>query len=282
MLFSIGSFLDLQISITLSVLMNNNSFIKLIAYSMTYLGDIAPFLIILFLIAILVNCLVFKFNPGYKNFLIAFVQFLFYLIFVLTCTSSLWLFHDLQSGEKVYYFTALGINLILGFAVQLVIILKLNNYQKCQKFMTPVFKAITFLIILGLAILILKYSFGRPRFRDLQSDYSDFKNWYENIFSSQNRGTSFPSGHMGMVCFYLSLKWFLKPLKWQDNYQEKILTALFWLMIFLMGFARIVIKAHFLTDVVMTPIIALLVFWVSDIIVEKIKEVNFKAEVINE
>ncbi|AHI53558.1 hypothetical protein SSABA_v1c01460 [Spiroplasma sabaudiense Ar-1343] len=276
MFFLIGTFNDLQISITLSNWTEKSAILSFVAKLMSNLGDLGLYLILLMFAAVLINWIVYSFFQKKWHWLIFVFQILLFIIYIATLTNRIWLFNNLSSDSdsNFYYYGSLVINAVLGLTAQILVIIKINNQAIAKTYLVPVVKSIIFIAMLFGVILVMKYAFGRPRFIDLQPDFYDYRPWFANIFSSQNRGTSFPSGHMGVVTAYLSLIWFLEPLKIKKVFTKNFLLVIYWVVIFLMATARIGIKAHYFTDVLTTPAIGLLMITA----VEKIENVfwNFK------
>lgn len=104
----------------------------------------------------------------------------------------------------------------------------------------------------------LKFVWDRPRMRDLVSPYSEFCAWYKPRSSSLG-GDSFPSGHTAKAagaCFYVLLCDVFEKLRGKRVYF--ICTGLLWTI--LIGIGRIVLAAHFASDVTAGAFFMLLSF----------------------
>ena len=107
-----------------------------------------------------------------------------------------------------------------------------------------------------LFVQLVKVFWGRIRFRDLSPGFADFTPWFipQGITGNQ----SFPSGHASMGWMFLPL---LIPLrKWQWKSPIRILGTI--LIIgwgFFVGLSRIVVGAHYASDVLFSTFVSILV-----------------------
>lgn len=108
-------------------------------------------------------------------------------------------------------------------------------------------------------IRILKAIWNRTRFDDMMAigSFDNFTPWYRPF---GNGGTSFPSGHTAnAACILLLLV--LCDLFPKMGKHRKLITALCWVYIAAMGFSRVVIGRHYVSDTLAgSAIIALLFF----------------------
>jgi len=159
---------------------------------------------------------------------------------------------------KIEIFSLFGFSFLLA----LVLISLLGFYLFKQKFYSFSKKnylasklTLILFLISGIIIKVLKFLWGRIRFRDLQEGFSNFTPWYfPNLFGG---GDSFPSGHA-------FLGWMLLPLiliainkkgfkKWGS-----IFGIIFWGL--LISFGRIIIGAHYASDVLFSGFIVISIF----------------------
>jgi membrane-associated phospholipid phosphatase len=104
----------------------------------------------------------------------------------------------------------------------------------------------------------LKSVWDRPRMRDLAAPYTDFMPWFKP-HSSVLGGDSFPSGHTSKAagaCLYVLLCDVFEKLKGKRVYF--LAAGLLWTV--LIGVGRIVLAAHFASDVTAGAFFMLLAF----------------------
>lgn len=124
--------------------------------------------------------------------------------------------------------------------------------------------AILFIIlVLGEVIIvnILKVVWGRPRMRIIDSA-DQFRKWYIISFPSQdNNYKSFPSGHTANA--FASIAWTLLAMKdGRLNRRIVLAAALVWGV--LTALSRVVLGAHFLSDVITGGYITIFLFLLLD------------------
>ncbi|MHA1489248.1 MAG: phosphatase PAP2 family protein [Promethearchaeota archaeon] len=129
-------------------------------------------------------------------------------------------------------------------------------------------------IILILAIInplifvqISKFLCGRVRFRDLALDYSNYTPWFLPPGLSGNK--SFPSGHAAMGCMLLPLLIIVNDREFKDPLRI-FLTMVVIGWGFFVGLSRVVVGAHFLSDILFSTGVAA----VTTIILYKIFYLN--------
>jgi len=121
-------------------------------------------------------------------------------------------------------------------------------------------EAITLLLVAVVSIAlvnILKITWARPRMRSIDS-IDDFRYWFQlNPFTNNNELKSFPSGHTanGMVMIVFVI--FTPYINWLKR-KPFIVFAVIWGI--LGALARIVLGAHFFTDVIVSLYITLFSF----------------------
>ena len=94
----------------------------------------------------------------------------------------------------------------------------------------------------------------RPRYRyllTLDDPASEYKNWWEMIpyLKDESNFRSWPSGHMTKATITLTLPMLAGVLKWKKTYIKNLLFAFAIIWIVVLGYNRIHMNAHFLTDV---------------------------------
>ena len=115
----------------------------------------------------------------------------------------------------------------------------------------------------GSAILAIVHTikpiWGRVRFRDLDSDYSLFHVWYypQQAIIHDKMGKSFPSGHTTAAWLALII---LFLFQYKSKRTQNIVMALIIFWGCLVGSSRIVVGAHYLSDVLVASMISILSF----------------------
>lgn len=241
------AFTDLQISI--SVVNQNSGW----AIFLQNFGEI-PGLIVLYFAAII-------FFTSYKteNRLkyYSFTIFVFLSAIYLSSRMATVIYHgvfgnyDLVIRYKMYIYLFFSlINSIIYFT------LKEKNYSK----KLIAFSRISILLgLYGYLFLVqpIKQLWGRVRFRDLDALYSDFTSWF--IPNGINGNQSFPSGHAAMA-------WMILPILLIVVSKSKYIQIPMLILIISWGIAvslsRVVIGAHYASDVLFGSFIIIVVFLV--------------------
>lgn len=152
---------------------------------------------------------------------------------------------------------AFGIAYGIGFGVMLLLFGRLVHIPEGLK------KPLFVLALVGIAVMVvqlsciegMKYLWGRVRFRDLLADgsYDAFTPWY--ILNGINGNKSFPSGHTaGAGMSYLLMLFPFVFEKFKDKKQ-----ICFWLPCMytsIVAFTRLVMGAHYLSDVTVGGIVS--------------------------
>lgn len=121
----------------------------------------------------------------------------------------------------------------------------LTFWKKHERFLT--FTTVVFLFSI-LTTFVMKQFWGRVRFREMLDDVRQFTPWYQA--NGWNSHQSFPSGHTTAMSVILCT---LQIHKDQNRYQKASVLhgCIVFLLIFLMMFCRMLVGAHFLSDVTM-------------------------------
>ncbi len=111
--------------------------------------------------------------------------------------------------------------------------------------------------IFGYLFLVqpIKHLWGRVRFRDLDSLYSNFTEWF--IPNGINGNESFPSGHAAMGWMILPL---LILVQTKNIYMKTIVLLIIMSWGITLALSRVVIGAHYASDVLFGAFIILIVF----------------------
>jgi membrane-associated phospholipid phosphatase len=105
-----------------------------------------------------------------------------------------------------------------------------------------------------LFVNLLKPIWGRPRMRSID-DISEFKHWYEiNGWSNDNELKSFPSGHTALGFVAIAYSMFIPYIK---SIKPRVYMAFALTWGVLVGLSRVVIGAHFLSDVLVAGYITI-------------------------
>ena len=143
---------------------------------------------------------------------------------------------------------------------------------------------VAFLIFMALipGVTLLKHFFHRPRYRSVTA-YPDitFHNWWQRCTNYETLMTqygvlkeefkSFPSGHAGACSVVMLFATFLPLInkKYQKWQLPLFIGGLAWTL--LIAFTRILVGAHFLSDVSMGAMLTMLVTVVGYLITTKLK-----------
>lgn len=138
------------------------------------------------------------------------------------------------------------------------------NYTKYVRF--AVFALFVMLVSL-VVIRLIKIGWGRMRYRDMLKidDFSGFTPWY--IPNGYNGNTSFPSGHTASAC---NIFIFVVLFKGKRRYLANALALVF---VVLTMFSRIIVNAHFLSDVLVGGLISYLCYYLIRLIFERKKTI---------
>ena len=159
-----------------------------------------------------------------------------------------------SSTNHVFNLSILLISALTPFIV--VYLLKNKNFILNDRFIR--FSRVTFILAAinpFLLVQSLKLAWGRVRFRDLNSSYSNFTPWI--IPQGFNGNKSFPSGHTAMGWMVLPL------LLLVSNGKNKYLKMVKFSLIswgFLVAIGRVVIGAHYASDVLFSTGFAIIIY----------------------
>lgn len=131
---------------------------------------------------------------------------------------------------------------IINFIVLFYVKSKLRFNQQQYFFSRLVLRMIIFGYLF--TNLPLKFLWGRIRFRDFNGDFSHFSVWY--LPNGFNGNDSFPSGHAAMAWMLISLFVLLTD---KSIFRRTALKTIIISYALIVSFSRIVIGAHFASDV---------------------------------
>ena len=163
-------------------------------------------------------------------------------------------------GSSSWYFAISFIGFIVFYLNNKLQIIKFKKSNKIVNFFISSF---FYILTVGIITQIVKHIIGRPR-----PNYTNFDNTFEfNYFTFESNFHSFPSGHSStifIVCFILiaafpRLKYF------------------FYFLATIVALSRVVVGAHFFTDIVAGAVLALISFKALDVFFEK----NYNYKITN-
>ncbi len=155
-------------------------------------------------------------------------------------------------GDSFWYFLIS----ISGFTFFYIINkFKIINFDGNQKFFNFFISLFFFILTIGIITQVGKHIIGRPR-----PNYTNFEDPFVfNFFTIESNYHSFPSGHSStifMVCFIMVAAF--PKLKY-----------LFYFLSSIVALSRVVVGAHFFTDIIAGAILALITFKVLSKLIEK-------------
>lgn len=151
--------------------------------------------------------------------------------------------------------TAYGIIFGVGFGLTVIFVMQFINIPEEYR------KPLLVIAFVGLGVCalstgtvnLMKGLWGRTRFRSMEAPYTEFTPWY--IINGFNGNHSFPSGHtQGAGMSYLLMLLPLISKKCREHKTALFLTAFFYTS--LVAFTRLIMGAHYLSDVTVGGTIA--------------------------
>lgn len=137
--------------------------------------------------------------------------------------------------------------LSISIIVNLIFLIIIHKMQQVKSVVLIKYsKVVATVALFGyvICIQVIKYFWGRVRFRELDSTFSQFTPWY--IPQGLTGSDSFPSGHAAMGWMLLSLLILLVNKKQWIRYSTFILIIIYAIVL---AFSRVVIGAHYASDV---------------------------------
>jgi membrane-associated phospholipid phosphatase len=182
------------------------------------------------------------------------------VVFFLVSSGLIFYLFDIILGKVVT--NHLIIFLIISFSISIIIFIVLHKANQIQSTIAIKFsKVVVAVSLFGYVIFIqiVKYFWGRVRFRELDSALSQFTPWY---FPQGLTGfDSFPSGHAAMGWMLLALLILLANKKQWLRYSAFILIFI-WAVV--LAASRVVIGAHYASDVLFGSFFIITVFLILD------------------
>jgi len=154
-------------------------------------------------------------------------------------------------GSSSWYFSITIIGFVIFYINNKLQIIKIKSAKKLTNFFISSF---IYILTVGIITQIIKHVVGRPR-----PNHTDFENVFNfKYFTMESNFHSFPSGHSStifIVCFILVSV--LPKLKY-----------FFYFLASIVAFSRVIVSAHFFTDIVAGAILALILFKVLNKLIE--------------
>ena len=183
------------------------------------------------------------------------------VIFFLTSTGLMLYLFDIIISNTIsenFVINQLVTFLIITFSISIVIFLFLQIKQSVKNIVAIKYAR----IVVGMAffgyvicIQVVKYFWGRIRFRELDATFSQFTPWY--IPQGINGFDSFPSGHAAMGWMLLALLILFANKKPWLKYSAFILIILWGVTLAL---SRVIIGAHYVSDVLFGSFFIIMTF----------------------
>ncbi|MDC1054683.1 phosphatase PAP2 family protein, partial [Alphaproteobacteria bacterium] len=146
-------------------------------------------------------------------------------------------------GDSLWYFLFFTLLFFSSYLIKTLNIIGEEKYFYLKKFSVFSF---SYLLLVGLVTQIIKHLVGRPR-----PNHSQLEGSFEfNFFSTESSFHSFPSGHSSTIIAITIIMALTIPN----------LRYFFYFFGFLIALSRVVVGAHFLTDVIGGVIIAISVY----------------------
>ena len=181
------------------------------------------------------------------------------VVFFLVSSGLIFYLFDIILGNVVT--NHLIIFLIISFSISIIIFIVLHLKSQVKSATAIRYaKVVVGMALFGYVIFIqgVKYFWGRVRFRELDESFSQFTPWYlpQGITGSD----SFPSGHAAMGWMLLALLILLANKKQWVKYSVFNLISLWGVTLAL---SRVVIGAHYASDVLFGSFFIIITFLVS-------------------
>lgn len=220
-------------------------------------------------------CLLFRFRPK-KNLIINIGSGIFSGVFIamFTLMGGFMTLNYLSEnlGEVPSIVGVLIGALLLGAAI---FCASKTPKESAHKAVTYGIIALCYFMLVIIVMNSLKATWGRMRIREMVDPIAQFTPWYviTNRGGFDNMYASFPSGHSmnsAAIILALLLPSFVPALAGKD----KIIKIITYAWMCLVGSSRVVMGAHFASDVVVGIMLSLALFEISRAVISKVRNEN--------
>lgn len=194
------------------------------------------------------------------------------LAFITKCSDKIWLklisfiatlgagaYFGIWFGERLFADTVYQtfFNVLYGVGTALVILFVLHFVIIHEKYRKPLIAvSILALCAMGAETLVttgLKALWGRVRYRSMNGDFTKFTPWY--VINGNTGDHSFPSGHTASA----GMSYMMMLLPFVSSKCREYKSALFiggYLYTSMVAFTRLIMGAHYLSDVIIGSVIS--------------------------
>ena len=167
-------------------------------------------------------------------------------------------FYEEPTTSENFVINHLIIFLIIAFAINIIIFILLQIKKPVQNTITINYaRIVVWMALFGyvICIQIVKWFWGRVRFRELDAAFSQFTPWY--LPQGTTGYDSFPSGHAAMGWILLALLILFTNKKPWIKY---LVFALIFLYAVVLALSRVIIGAHYASDVLFGSFFIIITF----------------------
>ena len=157
-----------------------------------------------------------------------------------------------ELGDSLWYFLIFFFVFIISFFAKKKNLVSLKNYSYLKNLSLFSF---SYILLVGLLTQILKHLVGRPRPNHINLS----ENFNFSFFTTESAFHSFPSGHSSTIIAVTLIVSLLLPK----------LKIFFYICGFLIALSRVVVGAHFVTDVIAGAILAIIVYKIFNFFLKK-------------
>ena len=157
-----------------------------------------------------------------------------------------------QLGDSMWYFLIFTVMFLTSLVVKKIKIISLKKYYFLRNL--SLF-SLFYLFFVGILTQFIKHLIGRPR-----PNHSNLNDIFElNFFTTESAFHSFPSGHASTIIAVTLIMCLV--FLW--------LRVLFYICGFLIALSRVVVGAHFTTDVIAGSLVAIMVYKILNFFIKK-------------